>query len=100
MMLFKYSKYESYFICIFTAFPDKRKKFLRHMGKRVILFPNESIGCIRIRMLYFTDADFLVLCHCGQVMENGFDAYMAKPINANQLRTQISAILKQHIIFM
>ena len=35
-----------------------------------------------------------------QVMENGFDAYMAKPINANQLRTQISAILKQHIIFM
>ena len=35
-----------------------------------------------------------------QVMENGFDAYMAKPINANQLRTQISTILKQHIIFM
>ena len=35
-----------------------------------------------------------------QVMENGFDAYMAKPINANQLGTQISAILKQHIIFM
>ena len=35
-----------------------------------------------------------------QGMENGFDAYMAKPINANQLRTLISAILKQHIIFM
>lgn len=35
-----------------------------------------------------------------QVMDNGFDAYMAKPINANQLRTQITSILKQHIIFM
>ena len=65
MILFEYSEYKSCFICIFTAFPNKRKKFLRHMGKRVILFPNESIGCIRIRMLYFTDADFLVLCHCG-----------------------------------
>lgn len=35
-----------------------------------------------------------------KVMENGFDAYMAKPINANQLKGQITSILKQHIIFM
>lgn len=35
-----------------------------------------------------------------QVMKNGFDAYMAKPINAGQLRTKVSSILKQHIIFM
>lgn len=35
-----------------------------------------------------------------KVMENGFDAYMAKPINASQLKGQITSILKQHIIFM
>ncbi len=35
-----------------------------------------------------------------RVMENGFDAYMAKPINANQLRGQITSILSKHIIFM
>lgn len=35
-----------------------------------------------------------------KVMENGFDAYMAKPINANQLKNQVTNILKQHIIFM
>ena len=35
-----------------------------------------------------------------KVMENGFDAYMAKPINADQLKTQITSILRQHIIFM
>lgn len=35
-----------------------------------------------------------------KVMENGFDAYMAKPINANQLKNQITNMLKQHIIFM
>lgn len=35
-----------------------------------------------------------------KVMENGFDAYMAKPINANQLKREITSILKQHIIFM
>jgi len=35
-----------------------------------------------------------------KVMENGFDAYMAKPINANQLRRQITTILSKHIIFM
>lgn len=35
-----------------------------------------------------------------KVMENGFDAYMAKPINANQLRGQVTSILKQHVIFL
>lgn len=35
-----------------------------------------------------------------KVMENGFDAYMAKPINANQLRGQVTSILSKHIIFM
>ncbi|MDO4165620.1 MAG: ATP-binding protein [Bacteroides sp.] len=35
-----------------------------------------------------------------KIMKNGFDAYMAKPINANQLKGQISSMLKQHIIFM
>lgn len=35
-----------------------------------------------------------------RVMENGFDAYMAKPINANQLKKQINSMLTKHIIFM
>lgn len=35
-----------------------------------------------------------------KVIENGFDAYMAKPINANLLKKQIISTLKQHIIFM
>ena len=35
-----------------------------------------------------------------KVMENGFDAYMAKPINANQLKNQVTNMLKRHIIFM
>lgn len=35
-----------------------------------------------------------------RVMENGFDAYMPKPINANQLKGQISSILTKHITFM
>lgn len=35
-----------------------------------------------------------------KVMENGFDAYMTKPINANQLRRQVTSILSKHIIFM
>lgn len=35
-----------------------------------------------------------------KVMENGFDAYMAKPINAGQLKRQITSMLTQHIIFM
>jgi len=35
-----------------------------------------------------------------KVMENGFDAYMPKPINANQLKGQISSILMKHITFM
>ena len=35
-----------------------------------------------------------------KVMESGFDAYMSKPINANQLKGQITSILKQHIMFM
>ena len=35
-----------------------------------------------------------------RVMENGFDAYMPKPINANQLKGQISSILMKHITFM
>lgn len=35
-----------------------------------------------------------------KVIENGFDAYMAKPINANQLKVQITSVLKQHIIFI
>lgn len=35
-----------------------------------------------------------------RVMENGFDAYMPKPINANQLKRQISSILTKYITFM
>ena len=35
-----------------------------------------------------------------RVMENGFDAYMPKPINANQLKGEISSILMKHITFM
>ena len=35
-----------------------------------------------------------------RVMENGFDGYMAKPINAPQLKLQIAAILQQRIILL
>lgn len=35
-----------------------------------------------------------------KVMENGFDAYMTKPINANQLKRQVTSVLSKHIIFM
>ena len=35
-----------------------------------------------------------------RVMENGFDGYMAKPINAPQLKKQIAAILQKRIIFL
>ena len=35
-----------------------------------------------------------------KVMENGFAAYIAKPIIANQLRRLITTILSKHIIFM
>lgn len=35
-----------------------------------------------------------------RAMENGFDGYMAKPINAPQLKQQIAAILQKRIIFL
>ncbi len=35
-----------------------------------------------------------------KVMDNGFDAYMSKPIKAGQLRTKISTLLQRHIVFM
>lgn len=35
-----------------------------------------------------------------KAMESGFDAYMAKPINAHQLRTKITSVLQRHILFM
>ena len=35
-----------------------------------------------------------------KAMENGFNAYMSKPINAGQLRTKITSILKRHVVFM
>lgn len=35
-----------------------------------------------------------------RAMENGFDGYMAKPINAPQLKQQIAAILQKRVIFL
>ena len=35
-----------------------------------------------------------------KAMENGFDAYMPKPINAKLLKTKITTVLQQHILFM
>lgn len=35
-----------------------------------------------------------------RVMENGFNGYMSKPINAPQLKQQIATILQQRIIFL
>ena len=35
-----------------------------------------------------------------KAMENGFNAYMSKPINAGQLRTKITSILQRHVVFM
>lgn len=32
--------------------------------------------------------------------ENGFDDYMAKPINAGQLRNKVMSMLQRHIVFM
>lgn len=35
-----------------------------------------------------------------KVKENGFDDYMAKPINAGQLRNKVMSMLQRHIVFM
>ena len=35
-----------------------------------------------------------------KAMDNGFNAYMSKPINAGQLRTKITSILQRHVVFM
>ena len=35
-----------------------------------------------------------------KAIENDFDAYMSKPINAGQLRTKITSMLQRHIEFM
>ena len=35
-----------------------------------------------------------------KAMENGFDDYMPKPINAHQLRNKVMSILQRHIVFM
>ena len=35
-----------------------------------------------------------------KVMENGFNGYMSKPINAKQMRTKIAEIVSKHILFM
>jgi len=34
------------------------------------------------------------------VMENGFDGYMPKPINARQLKAQITEIMQKRIILL
>ncbi|WP_374046409.1 ATP-binding protein [uncultured Sanguibacteroides sp.] len=35
-----------------------------------------------------------------KIMSNGFDGYMAKPINAKQLKSQLTRILQERIIFL
>ena len=35
-----------------------------------------------------------------EAMDNGFNAYMSKPINAGQLRPKITSILQRHVVFM
>jgi CheY-like chemotaxis protein len=35
-----------------------------------------------------------------RVMENGFDGYMPKPINARQLKAQITEIMQKRIILL
>lgn len=35
-----------------------------------------------------------------KIMSNGFDGYMAKPINAKQLKSQLTSILQERIIFL
>lgn len=35
-----------------------------------------------------------------KAMDNGFNAYMSKPINAGQLRPKITSILQRHVVFM
>ena len=35
-----------------------------------------------------------------KVMENGFNGYMSKPINAKQMRTKIAEVVSKHILFM
>ena len=35
-----------------------------------------------------------------RAMENGFDAFMSKPINAGQLKSKITTVLQRHIVFL
>ena len=35
-----------------------------------------------------------------KVLKSGFDGYMAKPINALQLRTQIVDMLRKHVVLL
>ena len=35
-----------------------------------------------------------------KVLQSGFDGYMAKPINALQLRTQIVDMLRKHVVLL
>ena len=35
-----------------------------------------------------------------KAMDNGFNAYMSKPINAPQLRANITSILPRHVVFI
>ena len=54
---------------------------------------SESVPIIAVTAFAFASDEQMVL-------QSGFDGYMAKPINALQLRTQIVDMLRKHVVLL
>ena len=54
---------------------------------------SESVPIIAVTAFAFASDE-------QKVLQSGFDGYMAKPINALQLRTQIVVMLRKHVVLL
>ena len=54
---------------------------------------SESVPIIAVTAFAFASDE-------QKVLKSGFDGYMAKPINALQLRTQIVDMLRKHVVLL
>mgnify|MGYP000765703563 FL=1 len=54
---------------------------------------SESVPIIAVTAFAFASDE-------QKVLQSGFDGYMAKPINALQLRTQIIDMLRKHVVLL
>ena len=54
---------------------------------------SESVPIIAVTAFAFASDE-------QKVLQSGFDGYMAKPINALQLRTQIVDMLRKHVVLL